>query len=183
MKAPSRISLIRICISLIRGCITLSRICISVSRAPKLHKRDGSFCVISELICIFAEKFVRRKMKRKRRKITIFDFLYYTIGREARGMEMLTFPTIWLSLFLIQLFPFNYGFPLLLLVSVVIYLWLNHYFEKRESFIVKHFDKTKYRKFSWKFGIIMAWITFWTVVPLLFLQNVFDVVSFLRNYL
>ena len=122
-------------------------------------------------------------MKRKRRKITIFDFLYYTIGREVSGMQILTFPTIWLSLFLIQLFPFNYGFPLLLLVSVVIYLWLDHYFEKRESFIVKHFDKTKYRKFSWKFGIIMAWITFWTVVPLLFLQNVFDVVSFLRNYL
>lgn len=122
-------------------------------------------------------------MKRKKRKITIFDFLYYTIGREVRGMEILTFPTIWPSLFLILLFPFNYGFPLLLLVSVVIYLLIDHYFEKRESFIVKHFDKTKYRKFSWKFGIIMAWITFWTVVPLLFLQNVFDVVSFLRNYL
>ena len=89
-------------------------------------------------------------------------------------MEILTFPTIWPSLFLILLFPFNYGFPLLLLVSVVIYLLIDHYFEKRESFIVKHFDKT---------GIIMAWITFWTVVPLLFLQNVFDVVSFLRNYL
>ena len=150
---------------------------------PKLHKKNRPFCVISELICNFAEKFVRRKMKRKRRKITIFDFLYYTIGREARGMEILTFPTIWPSLFLILLFPFNYGFPLLLLVSVVIYLWLNHYFEKRESFIVKHFDKTKYREFRWTTCLYIAWIIFWFMAPLLFLQNVFDVVSFLRNYL
>lgn len=66
---------------------------------------------------------------------------------------------------------------------MVIYLLIDHYFEKRESFIVKHFDKTKYRKFSWKFGIMMAWITFWTVVPLLFLKYVFDPVPFLRNCL
>ena len=122
-------------------------------------------------------------MKKKRRKITIFDFLYYTIGREYHGLQALTLPFFWPSIILSLLFPPKYGIFFLIVVLVVIDLLIDHYFEKRKSFIVKHFDKTKYRKFSWKFGIIMAWITFWTVVPLLFLQNVFDVVSFLRNYL
>ena len=122
-------------------------------------------------------------MKKKRRKITIFDFLYYTIGREARGMEILTFPTIWPSIILSLIFPPKYGIFFSIVVLVVIYLLIDHYFEKRESFIVKHFDKTKYREFRWTTCLYMAWITFWTVVPLLFLKYVFDPVPFLRNCL
>ena len=120
---------------------------------------------------------------KKKRKITIFDFLYYTIGREDRGLQALTLPFFWPSIILSLLFPPKYGIFFLIVVLVVIYLLIDHYFEKRESFIVKHFDKTKYRKFSWKFGISLAWITFWTVVPLLFLKYVFDPVPFLRNCL
>ena len=120
---------------------------------------------------------------KKKRKITIFDFLYYTIGREYWGLRALALPFLWPSIILSLLFPPKYGIPLLFVVLAVIYLLIDHYFEKRESFIVKHFDKTKYREFRWTTCLYMAWITFWTVVPLLFLKYVFDPVPFLRNYL
>ena len=122
-------------------------------------------------------------MKKKRRKITIFDFLYYTIGREYQGSRVLTLPFLWPSIILALLFPPKYGIFFSIVVIVVIDLLIDHYFEKRESFIVKHFDKTKYREFRWTTCLYMAWITFWTVVPLLFLKYVFDPVPFLRNYL
>ena len=122
-------------------------------------------------------------MKKKRRKITIFDFLYYTIGREYHGLQALTLPFFWPSIILSLLFPPKYGIFFLIVVLVVIDLLIDHYFEKRKSFIVKHFDKTKYREFKWTTCLYIAWIIFWCMAPLLFLKYVFDVVSFLRNYL
>lgn len=122
-------------------------------------------------------------MKKKRRKITIFDFLYYTIGREPWGLRTLALPFLWPTLIIALLFPEKFGIPFIFVVLAVIYLSIDHYFEKRESFVVKHFDKTKYREFRWTTCLYIAWIFFWFGVPLLFLKYVFDPVSFLRNFL
>jgi len=111
--------------------------------------------------------------KKKMKRINSFDFLYYTIGTEY-GVRLMLLPLLWLiPLSCPLIFPLiNSSYigivPIVLAIGAgLIYYLVRCYFYKREDAIRKHFDKTKYSKSAWKWGIFALWIFLWFVLPLI----------------
>ena len=111
--------------------------------------------------------------KKKMKRINSFDFLYYTIGTEY-GVRLMLLPLLWLiplscPLIFPLINPSYIGIvPIVLAIGAsLIYYLVRCYFYKREDAIRKHFDKTKYSKSAWKWGIFALWIFLCFILPLI----------------
>lgn len=112
--------------------------------------------------------------KKKKIKINFFDFLYYAVDAGGCGVEFIMMPILWIillsmSLILPLINPsfISIGFIALAIGAGLMDYLMRCYFYKREDAIWKHFDKTKYRKATWRWGFVGLWIFLWVVLPLI----------------
>lgn len=116
---------------------------------------------------------MNKKRKEKKIRINIFDFLYYLLDTGVCGVESMLMPLFWLFFLILSLIlPLSNpsiikGGIAIAIGAGLIDLLMRCYFDKREAAIRKHFDKTKYSKPSWQWGVLALWIFLWFIVPLI----------------
>ena len=103
-------------------------------------------------------------MKKKQIKINFIDYLYYTIGTEVLGREILLLPALWISLLIMIRFHIAWGIIFAVLAGVLEY-GLREIYYKREKAVRKYFNETKYSKRVWKYFAIVVWFVLCGVVP------------------
>ena len=103
-------------------------------------------------------------MKKKKIRINFIDYLYYTIGSEVLGVEILLLPALWIMLLIMIHFHIAWGIFFAVLAGLLDY-GLREIYYKREKAVRKYFDNTKYGKPVWKEIAVVVWFVLWGVVP------------------
>ena len=105
-------------------------------------------------------------MKKKQIRINFIDYLYYTIGTEVCGQQILLLPALWISLLIMIHFHIAWGILFAVLAGLLEY-GLREIYYKREKAVRKYFNENKYGKPVWKGLAIGIWFILWGVVPFL----------------
>lgn len=113
-------------------------------------------------------------MKKKQIRINFVDYLYYTIGREQRGVKVILIPLLWVFLLIVMHIkrPLHIGWCIFfaVLAGLADYGFCKIY-DKRGSAVRKYFDKTRYAKAVWKWSMCMIWFVVWGgVVPFVIIK-------------